>query len=614
MPIYSCGQLSRPQTYPYNQWYDNRKLVVVDVIVENPGLGYTIPPTVTIINGAGGGAGATATAYLNGNTGAVSHITVTNSGKGYITTPTVIVNGSCTIPATAYAVIKNRQVRSFDTTLKFDRITYTSTVKNWTVNTSYTAGDIITYAMPDGNTMIRKAYTVNANITTGNNFISSDYTVFAANAFTNANDRIIGYYEPAANQPARDLNQLIYGIEYPGVQVQGPLFNESPLFGGTYDVGTFDNVTYDQDGNPLLSDAVVDTIIQSTYGDAALGTRAEDINVDGGAYVDRYSSHAPEEMIPGIVFDTLDMRVFTQSNASVYGYRIFNNMLHQTSYIRISDNQTTTLTNALSISDTTITVANVQVLPTPDPTTAYPGVVFIGAERITYWTSNVATNTLGQIRRGTQGTSVANTYPIGTLVTDASHRQEIPGTVKGNVTLAANIAYTVTDIVSYTLQLSNVITANVGDTITQYTSGASATVLSFENVAGNLILVNYNNTNQFNFLTGNVVSSSNLAINGAYTGNVYPISSNIAGYAVDSAGNVTIKANTVLQTANIWLNLGANIAADGTGLAGATTVPALFIKAELAILNSTNIKADELITEDAINMLSTEDGTVLTEE
>ena len=601
------------QTYPYNQWYDNRKLVVVDVIVENPGLGYSVPPTVTIINGEGGGAGATATAHLNGNTGAVSHITVTSSGKGYLTTPTVTVDGSCTTPATAYAVIRNYQTRSFDTTLKFDRITYTSKVKEWTANTSYTVGDIITYAMTNGSTMIRKAYSVNANITTGNYFISSDYTVFAANAFTNANDRIIGYYQPTANQPARDLNQLVYGIEYPGVQVQGPLFNESPLFGGTYDVGTFDNVTYDQDGNPLLSDAVVDTIIQSTYGDAALGTRAEDINVDGGAYVDRYSSHAPEEMIPGIVFDTLDMRVFTQANAHVYGYRIFNNMLHETSYIRISDNQTTTLANALSISDTTITVANVQVLPTPDPTTAYPGVVFIGAERITYWTSNIATNTLGQIRRGTQGTSVANTYPIGTLVTDASHQQVIPGTVKGNVKLAANTAYTVTDIVSYTLTLSNSIQANVGDTITQALSGASATVLSFENLAGNLVLVNYNNTNQFNFLTGNVVASSNVAINGAYTGNVYPISSVIAG-KVDSVGNITVTANTVLQTANIWLNLGANVATDGTGLDGATTVPALFIKAELAILNSTNIKADELITEDAINMLSTEDGTVLTEE
>ena len=225
-------------------------------------------------------------------------------------------------------------------------------------------------------------------------------------------------------------------------------------------------------------------------------------------------------------------------------------------------------------------------------------------------------NVLGQIRRGTQGTAVANTYPIGTLVTDASIQQIIPATVSGNVTLATNTAYTVTDTVSYSLTLSSNITANVGDTITQATSGTSATLLGFENEFGNSLVVSYNNTNRFNLFTGNLVLAGNIAINGIYTGNTYPTGSNIAGYNIDSTGNVTITANTVLQTANIWLNHGAGnlIATDGTGLEGATTVPALFIKAELAILNATNIKQDILVTEDAINTLTTENGIELTEE
>jgi hypothetical protein len=33
--------------------------------------------------------------------------------------------------------------------------------------------------------------------------------------------------------------------------------------------------------------------------------------VAGGAFVDTYSSHAPEELVPGAIFDTLDFRVFT---------------------------------------------------------------------------------------------------------------------------------------------------------------------------------------------------------------------------------------------------------------------------------------------------------------
>ena len=827
------------QTYPYNQWYTNRKLQVGSIIVDNAGLGYSTPPTVTIISGSGGGSGATATAYIDGNTGSITHITVDNSGSGYITTPSVLINGSCTVPAIGYAVLRNNQVRTFDTTLKFDRISYTSQVEEWTSNKTYLktvfdangyviSGNLVSYAQQDGNTYIRSLYIVANTFTTGNTFVSDNFTIYPAANIKTANDRIMGLYQPSSNQPARDLNQLVYGVEYPGVQVQGSIFTDSPLYGGTFDLGAFDNVTYDSDGNPLLSEDVIDTIIQSNYTDAALGTRAEDINVDGGAYVDRYSSHAPEEMIPGIVFDTLDMRVYTQANAHIYGYRIFNNMLRNTSYLRIADNYTTELTNALSISDTIITVANSSTLFSPDPTySSHPGVVFIGAERITYWknyanamtawtpnvsyafgdgiyygnvitfsgavtanagdiliqsttgnaavitmdvdnqtsvplfytngtgfdlgsnivvrvdqtniinanvvgmldTSNImlsnaanikvgdqiifdatlpitsgniysgkyyyitsvvantaaatanikitntlngatfsnlipalyptvtvtianvanthaypissttayyitttdttatvfdyanvrqiaSPNVLGQIRRGTQGTAVANTYPIGTLVTDASIQQIIPATVSGNVTLATNTAYTVTDTVSYSLTLSSNITANVGDTITQATSGTSATLLGFENEFGNSLVVSYNNTNRFNLFTGNLVLAGNIAINGIYTGNTYPTGSNIAGYNIDSTGNVTITANTVLQTANIWLNHGAGnlIATDGTGLEGATTVPALFIKAELAILNATNIKQDILVTEDAINTLTTENGIELTEE
>jgi hypothetical protein len=42
------------------------------------------------------------------------------------------------------------------------------------------------------------------------------------------------------------------------------------------------------------------------------GTGATDLNVDGGGYVDVYSSHAPEELVPGAEFDTLDLRVYAR--------------------------------------------------------------------------------------------------------------------------------------------------------------------------------------------------------------------------------------------------------------------------------------------------------------
>jgi hypothetical protein len=342
-----------------------------------------------------------------------------------------------------------------------------------------------------------------------------------------------------------------------------------------------------------------------------------------------------------IVFDT----TLPITNGNIYGgeyYYITSvtaNVSVSTANIQITNQLNgTALSNLLPASWPTVTVTVANVVNT----TAYPVSSSIAyyittadiAQSNTFDYANVqqvaSPNILGQIRRGTQGTAVANTYPIGVLVTDASSQQEVQGSVSGNVTLVANTSYTVTDTVSYTLILSNTIAANVGDTITQTTTGTNATVLAFENTAYSNVLVRYNNSATFSFLSNTIVASSNIAINGVYTGNTYPISSIIAGnsfvsgdpssyssvtgYGLDSNGNVTVRANTRLQTANIWLNLGTGTATDGTGFISANTAPANFIKQELAVLNARSIKPDDLGTEDAINTLTTEDGNIITEE
>jgi len=629
---YISSDEAKWQTFPWNQWYNNRTLHVGSIILADAGYGYSTPPTITITSTNTLGSGATAVAVMTGNVGnlSIASIKLTNTGSGYTTTPQVIINGSSTKSAIAYAkLIKlpftNQTsltngnsyplARTFDTAIKFDRISYNTSVTQWQPNTSYTAGTIITYAILNGNTMVRQAYTINSNITTGSTFIPDDYTLYAASNFKNANDRIMGYYQPSNIMPTVDtitvaltlantagnvitnvttntiyvfpqdniingmaisgdgvplgyisniagnvgisidgnpvtctqitltvnvalvadttitatynsLDQLLSGITYPSSPISGPAYSLSPLFGETFDNTSFDAVKYSVDGIPLLSDSEVDLILQSLYTDEALGTDPNTITTDGGAYVDAYHSHAPEELVPGITFDTLDMRVYTQIDNYFVGYRIFNNMLHQTSYLRISDASTTTLANALNLTDTIITVANAAVLPTPNINNNVPGVVFVGGERITYWTANVVTNTLGQIRRGTQGTGAAESYPAGTLITDGSVYQNIPGVVVGNVTLQSNLVVT-------------------------------------------------------NTTTGNTV---------------------------------TILANTTLATSNIWLNHGTYTAADGTGFAGATTIPVEYLKAGPATLNATNIINDNLVTEDAINTLIAENGTIISLE
>jgi hypothetical protein len=780
------------QDYP--QWYQHRNFYVNEIIITNPGSGYTSEPTVTILGGgANANVQATAVATINGDTGAVTKITLLTSGSGYYQTPTVTINGSSVAnvtvvgnaatgnvftvdtttgllvgmtantafaanshiiaidsgnlkitmstgnigvfknqtisfggrPATAYAVLKNNQLRTFDTTLKFDRISYGTTVEQWSVGTFFLANTIVSYS--------GQAYKVKANITTTSTFNINEYTLYSANSFSNANDRIMAYYDPATNMPAKDLNQLVYGIEYPGVRVQGLNFNQQPGFSGEtranitfntaisasvgdvitqpeadiilnfnaaitanigqcitqdtsganvtvygntmangvtqgnitssltgyfvknntfnfdstgiikidgvsqisnvfvsdsnvalsywsnvtikpisttsggltsieipipdasitvtkiwssakiqgtitsssdfivgniasasishgnvkvgstwasvypthvdyvtttlgtpFDSGDYDNIDYDEDGTPIVSSNNIDTIIRSEYLDTALGTRAEDIDVDGGAYVDTYSSHAPEELVPGITYDTLDLRVYTKINGKtsivngnivaiydVVGYKMFENMVGDTVYLRIADAFTSPLTTDLNRTDTVIHVADVNKLPTPSVSTNTPGIVFIGAERITYWTVDNVANTLGQIRRGTQGTAIADVHLSGKLVVDGSLRQQVPGSQQGNITLSVDT----------------------------------------------------------NYVTN------------------------------DSGSNVTVGAGNILTTTNSWYTVGVSTATDGLGFEGDNTAPIVFLKGayyatETVVLETA--PATALTTESVNSILSTE--------
>ena len=699
-------------TDPYVDWYNNRKFKVTSITVTNPGRGYTQEPLVTILNGSGGGTGATARAIIDGDTGAVIAIDIIDPGSGYVSEPTVIINGSCEETATAYAVIENKQLRSFDTTIKFDRVSYTTSVTEWQANTVYAAGDIITHSYVDGNSTIRTAYVITSNITSSSTFVADEYQVYSANLFTTANDRIWGYYSPLDSMPARDLKQLVKGISYPGVQVQGPGFNIQPGFGGTaelqmilssnvtvvrgdiitqgnasitvsnaatsstviyaslnstadftlgsgnveinnassnahpvsfeyvssnsmvpFDTTSFDNLQYDDGNLPILGDSAVDTVIRSSYTDTSLGLRPEDIDVDGGTYVDTYSSHAPEELVPGIISDTLNMKVYTKisGNTEVLGYRIFSrqfylfdNKRQETEYLRISDAHSATLAQPLLLTDTEIVLEDASMMPIPGANDAIPGVVFIGGERIVYWSIDYTTNTLGQLRRGTYGTPAASVHLAGSAVIDGSLIQIVPGSGNTEITTTYTNTYSVTDSVTYELILSANITANVGDTITQFTSGTNATVLGKDHSVTNRIYVTYNSSADFNYLAANIGVTSNLAINGTYTGNIYPVSSSmvgntypnfdsIVGYGINANGDVTVLAGNVIIT-NVWYNSGASTATDGTGFEGATTFAVEFLKASPATNLLASTVSEVLVTEDAINTISTESGDDIYEE
>ena len=492
-------------TSTYVDWNTNHKYSVVEIEVANGGTGYTLTPNV-IISG-GDGSGVVAHATINNTYGNIASVTIINPGSGFTTPPVVTVNGNGTgailVPKLKNVFYKTspsdsyNTVRTFDTTIKFDRVGFTSKVVDWEPNTAYTGS--VTVGTGNGNVWLSSgtlvAYNgqvylpVDANVTSESTFDSSLYElVNAGNALITANDRIMGYYAPDITMPARDLSILVNGIAYPGVNVTGVKFDdftsninvganiafysanssivstntavnfielgyalnqEITVFGSANNNRRFGIVEVSEDTILVDTSTIVneaaganvtlryldyndpnkfDSTIQSSYLDTALGTRPEDINIDGGAYVDTFSSHAPEELVPGHVYDTLSMTVFTQIAGNVeLGYRIFQNMRGEIEYTRIAEENTTELAEDLALTDSTIAVVDVTTLPEPNPELGVPGIVYINGEKITYYTRDTGTNTLGQLRRGVDGTGAPTVHAAGSSVVDGSMQQKLPG-------------------------------------------------------------------------------------------------------------------------------------------------------------------------------------------
>ena len=335
-------------TLPWSQWYQNYLLTFDSITVLQGGSGYTDPPEVLIgeswqsstalaqgqqiyydgrlytvqqpgitgivaptfssgtrLNGtallAFAGAQAQATATVS-SAGVVLSIDLTNAGSGYLITPNIVLVGGNGTGARATAVLANPLIRGIVTTIKYDRYQYSSNITDWTANVNYNQGTQVRY--------VGEVWEADATVSSAA-FDPDDWTVVPA-ADLSGIDRTQGYYDPTVNMPGRDLALLMTGIDYPGVQVDAPEFDANAGYDvGNFDIYPFDNLILGPEGLPTYDPSILDAIYESSFADIYLGTRVTDINVDGGQFVDTFSSHAPEELIPGAIFDTLDLRVYT---------------------------------------------------------------------------------------------------------------------------------------------------------------------------------------------------------------------------------------------------------------------------------------------------------------
>ena len=565
----------------YSPWANNFLFTITTIDIIDPGYGFTETPQVKIVSTDNSGRGATATCMINPLTGKVIGITVTNGGSGYRNAPIVTINGDGT-GARVVARLTNGKVRGIKTTLKFDRVSYDTMVTEWIPGKEYTAGDMISYkntgylasedlpgsarcelkaisgqtvfAVPGGyyNSGIVingipvggiKSVRVNSRLLAATEYRATDGVTVVLTAavslnakvvitkykninasfnllvfeqiknetYTNANDRIAALYNPLDSQIPKeidsqgqiDLTRLVNGVKFDGHQVD-----------------SFQSV---------VSDTSLETYdLYSTGGDAV-----SDINLSGGTL--NSTAHSPEELVPGITYDNLALKVFTDlGNGTTVAYRISQNLKQEVAYTAISGLKSTDLAEPLAWDDTIITVTNGTLLMTPNPRSRRAGLIYINGEAISYW--DIQDNVISRITRGVGGTGTPLAHPAGSRVEDAGPNLKIPGT---------------TQVLSHNYQFDPL----NGVTTTGFT------------VSGDLAQ------------TKNLLSV-HININTLPAGEYYSVDQDANGRVIVTFSEIAkqrILAGTLVIVEyykdTVWIELGT-----GTGLAGSSAIPALFLK------------------------------------
>jgi len=276
------GVNDKLDSYPFKNWADNVGFNVVAVEIADGGMGYQTPPVLTF--SGGGGSGAKAIAKL-GTGGKITSVEITSKGTGYISAPTLSINGSISDggkQAKLSVILGEGLPKTIKTEVKFDRTGSRYFITNLTETESFVGTgsryifDLV-WPMQVKNTdvsvtvnniqLLRSEYTFEnvKDLTKGytryfGRIILTNPAVIGTSivveykkdiTLLHAADRINLAYNPETGQFAKDLGQLMDGVDYGGVEVKSfeflkPLGWESNPWGtGTYD--TYDETYLDEE-------------------------------------------------------------------------------------------------------------------------------------------------------------------------------------------------------------------------------------------------------------------------------------------------------------------------------------------------------------------------------
>lgn len=493
----------------YRDFVNNFTSKVDSIIIANPGSNYSQPPQIEIVANNDNGSGAEAAALIDEITGSITKIYITNSGSGYRNTPFVIVNGDG-INGRAYAQLANNKIRSIKTVMKFDRISYTTSVVQWQPNVNYSIGQTVSYQ--------GRGYTVEVP-GAFSRFVTGNFSLISDQNYASANDRIAATYLPGPKQIPRtvdtngniDLSRLIPGITYEANKVS----DESSIYRDT-------NLPSPRVGQDISA--------------------PETIKIEGGSFYDRSKSYAPEELMPGTSLDSISITVNTTIDESQYIYKIYKNSAGQITYKAVDAEKTTTLSQDFNYNDTRIYLTDINAIYPPQPALKKPGMIYINGELIKFYRINREQGYIENPIRAVDDTAHANVHLAGSTVIDQSPFLTIPGT---QIVQTEDFDFSKKQPI-------------LKPTFTVKTTDPDVAKDHIEVYRG----INQLNSDEYALTLIPTVGGSKVEISLANAANFPDGWKLIVKYIEDK----------------IWLNAGVGSVTNGTGLAGANTMPATFIK------------------------------------
>ena len=431
----------------YQDWNNHHKFEVESVELASAGFGHITAPDVSIIPTDTTGGNAVVKSFINPLIGSVQGFTVEQPGNGYTTTPLVAVSGSGTTQLSKFEVtprkqtigsvrINNNKIRKIKTSIRFDRVQYSTQVVDWQINTAYPTGTYVSY---NGD-----SYVNTSNVSANNKFIRSDWVLHNSANFDNANDRVMSSYSPTVSMVPKVLSRLMSGLDNQILNANTAAIQDTAVTGGGFtgvsipagsfvpgtryivtNVGTTEFTSIgahkDEVGVIFVANAAgigtgsATIAITSNAFSTASGFSPDAIVAQGGTFVSDLFSHAPEELLPGRAYDSVVVTIMDNNGV---GAKLFVSMNDVRSASEVAPLYKTTLISPLNLTDATIEVADASNLPVPNVFAITPGIIHINGERIEYYT--LVGNTLGQLRRGVGGTSVPLLHTLGSLVEAAS--------------------------------------------------------------------------------------------------------------------------------------------------------------------------------------------------